>query len=138
MHTDNIRIHSYKHTHTHTRTHMYSHVRTRTRTYILIHTCTHSHMDSLRGLSVKIGTIQRSLAWPLHKDDACKSRSVNEQQTFIHTATRIKDGVVRHANATGAVLTNRISARVGVHIYIYIYRERERCVYTGAHICVYH
>ena len=26
-------------------------------------------MDSLRGSSVKIGTIQRRLAWPLRKDD---------------------------------------------------------------------
>ena len=34
-------------------------------------------MDSLRGSSVKIGTIQRRLAWPLRKDDTHKSRSVN-------------------------------------------------------------
>ena len=27
-------------------------------------------MDSLRGSSVNIGTIQRRLAWPLRKDDA--------------------------------------------------------------------
>ena len=33
--------------------------------------------DSLRGSSVKIGTIQRILAWPLRKDDTHKSRSVN-------------------------------------------------------------
>ena len=33
-------------------------------------------MDSLRGTSVKIGTIQRRLAWPLRKDDTHKSRSV--------------------------------------------------------------
>jgi hypothetical protein len=33
-------------------------------------------LDSLRGSSVKMGTIQRSLAWPLHKDDTHKSRSV--------------------------------------------------------------
>ena len=33
-------------------------------------------MDSLRGSSVKIGTIQRRLAWPLRKDDTHKSRSV--------------------------------------------------------------
>ena len=35
-------------------------------------------VDSLRGSSVKIGTIQRRLAWPLRKDDTHKSRSVNE------------------------------------------------------------
>ena len=34
-------------------------------------------LDSLRGSSVKVGKIQRSLAWPLRKDDARKSRSVN-------------------------------------------------------------
>ena len=34
-------------------------------------------MDSLRGSSVKIGTIQRRLAWPLRKDDTHKSRSGN-------------------------------------------------------------
>ena len=33
--------------------------------------------DSLRGSSVKIGTIQRRLAWPLRKDDTHKSRRVN-------------------------------------------------------------
>jgi hypothetical protein len=33
-------------------------------------------LDCLRGSSVKMGTIQRSLAWPLHKDDTHKSRSV--------------------------------------------------------------
>ena len=36
-----------------------------------------TQMDSLRGSSVKIGTIQRRLAWPLRKDDTHKSRSVN-------------------------------------------------------------
>ena len=38
--------------------------------------------DSLRGSSVKIGTIQRRLAWPLRKDDTHKSRSVNN--FFLH------------------------------------------------------
>lgn len=40
-----------------------------------------SSSDSLRGSSVKIGTIQRRLAWPLRKDDTHKSRSVND---FLH------------------------------------------------------
>ena len=39
--------------------------------------CSPSFSDSLRGSSVKIGTIQRRLAWPLRKDDTHKSRSVN-------------------------------------------------------------
>ena len=34
-------------------------------------------LDSLRGSSVNIGTIQRILAWPLRRDDTHKSRSVN-------------------------------------------------------------
>ena len=33
--------------------------------------------DSLRGSSVKIGTIQRRLAWPLRQDDTHKSRRVD-------------------------------------------------------------
>jgi len=36
-------------------------------------------LDSLRGSSVKIGTIKRRLAWPLCKDDTHKSRSVKMQ-----------------------------------------------------------
>ena len=39
--------------------------------------------DSLRGSSVKIGTIQRRLAWPLRKDDTHKSRSVNNSFVVI-------------------------------------------------------
>ena len=38
--------------------------------------------DSLRGSSVKIGTIQRRLAWPLRKDDTHKSRGVNNLLVF--------------------------------------------------------
>ena len=37
----------------------------------------HQYLDPLRRSSVKIGTIQRRLAWPLRKDDTHKSRSVN-------------------------------------------------------------
>ena len=35
-------------------------------------------MDSFRGTSVKIGTIQRRLAWPLRKDDTHKSRRIDD------------------------------------------------------------
>ena len=35
-------------------------------------------LDSFRGTSVKIGTIQRRLAWPLRKDDTHKSRRVDD------------------------------------------------------------
>ena len=44
-----------------------------------------SLLDSLRGSSVKIGTIQRRLAWPLRKDDTHKSRSVPNFFCCIHT-----------------------------------------------------
>ena len=37
----------------------------------------HPQVDSSRGSSDKIGTIQRRLAWPLRKDDTHKSRSVH-------------------------------------------------------------
>jgi hypothetical protein len=42
-----------------------------------VNSCNFLLLDSLRGSSVKIGTIQRRLAWPLRKDDTHKSRSVN-------------------------------------------------------------
>ena len=44
----------------------------------------HLSLDSLRGSSVKIGTIQRRLAWPLRKDDTHKSRSVNNFLDITH------------------------------------------------------
>ena len=45
-------------------------------------------MDSLRGSSVTIGTIQRILAWPLCKDDTHKSRSVNNLITSDYETRR--------------------------------------------------
>ena len=60
--------------------------------YIYTHTCImftgvvmytnnkqqhNNKLDSLRVSSMTIGTTQRRLAWPLHKDDTRKSRSVN-------------------------------------------------------------
>ena len=41
-------------------------------------------LDSLRGSSVKIGTIQRRLAWPLRKDDTHKARSVTNFLPHLH------------------------------------------------------
>ena len=46
-----------------------------------IQSCT---MDSFRGSSVKIGTIQRRLAWPLRKDDTHKSRRVDDFLLLPH------------------------------------------------------
>ena len=45
--------------------------------YICIYVYIYIYRDSLRGSSVKIGTIQGRLAWPLRKDDTHKSRSAN-------------------------------------------------------------
>ena len=47
----------------------------------------YSELDSLRGSSVKIGTIQRRLAWPLRKDDTHKSRSV---KMYAYSETYLK------------------------------------------------
>jgi len=78
-HTDTLihtQTHRYRHTQTHTDTHRYTQIRNE-----MLHLYQGSHrrlmqLDSLRGSSVKIGTIQRRLAWPLRKDDTHKSRSV--------------------------------------------------------------
>jgi hypothetical protein len=43
--------------------------------FMIYRTGKHVHWDP-HGSSVKIGTIQRRLAWPLRKDDTLKSRSV--------------------------------------------------------------
>ena len=63
--------------------------------------------DSLRGSSVKIGTIQRRLAWPLRKDDTHKSRSVNNffeifieplEMTWYSPGTNSKDAGEEESN----------------------------------------
>ena len=54
-------------------THENAHIHVRIHVYY--HTSYFS--DSLRGSSVRIGTMQRLLAWPLREDDTHKSRSVS-------------------------------------------------------------
>ena len=54
------------------------------------HNSKHYFSDSLRGSSVKIGTIQRRLAWPLRKDDTHKSRSVNIVFLFCPHTTSVR------------------------------------------------
>ena len=51
-------------------------------------------LDPLRRSSVKIGTIQRRLAWPLRKDDTHKSRSVNN---FFHRQCLVHGNLLRSA-----------------------------------------
>ena len=97
--------------------------------------------DSLRGSSVRIGTTQRRLAWPLRKDDTHKSRSANEVNGSY--AVSALGGVVLTCEA-GRLYTESICLYITyyvciyiyiccIHIYIYIYiytytrqRERER------------
>ena len=83
-------------------------------------------MDSLRGSSVKIGTIQRRLAWPLRKDDTHKSRGVNKFFTKliarghcavelaklgnINTINDLADGHTVAEN-TGSLLTSEVKRR---------------------------
>ena len=50
-------------------------------------------LDSFRGSSVKIGTIQRRLAWPLRKDDTHKSRSGNGVYRRSRDASRAALGI---------------------------------------------
>ena len=57
--------------------------------YIYIYTYIHIYVhiwDSLRGSSVKIGTKQRRLAWPLRKDDT--HRIVSRSRDFVSNVER--------------------------------------------------
>ena len=45
-------------------------------------------MDSLRGSSVKIGTMQRRLAWPLCKDDTHKSKPGRDEEAGTMATNR--------------------------------------------------
>ena len=42
-------------------------------------------LDSLRGSSIKLGTMQRRLAWPLRKDDTHTSRSVSNCRCYAQS-----------------------------------------------------
>ena len=47
-----------------------------------------SYSDSLQGSSVKLGTIQIILSWPLRKDDTHTSRSVNNSFFLFQKQTK--------------------------------------------------
>jgi hypothetical protein len=82
--------HTHEHTQTHTHTQTYKPPANPPKDHLIPGTFFSKNMaweaisllDSLRGSSVKIGTIQRRLAWPLRKDDTHKSRSVS---IFCHS-----------------------------------------------------
>ena len=109
----------------------------------------HTVEDSLRGSSVKIGTMQRILAWPLRKDDTHTSRSANgfylpraEPRCGGHAVALPRPRPVlsprHHELRVPAARFRRPAppgASRGVHgtslsLSIYIYREREICMYT--------
>ena len=108
--------------------------------YIYIKLCMKSEAggrDSLRGSSVKIGTIQRRLAWPLRKDDTHKSRSVNNLYMKSEAgglARRPRPGRRRGRRPGGgdrrSLYSNHTYMYIHIYIYICIERERERDIYT--------
>ena len=101
----------------------------------------HLGADSFRGSSVKIGTIQRSFAWPLREDDTRKSRSVNKclyvclKTIAIITLdydvprrgepARLRRGEEEHALPQ--------EARTHVYAYMYMYM----CIYMYIYIYIY-
>ena len=81
--------------------------------------------DSLRGSSVKIGTIQRRLAWPMRKDDTHRSRSVNNKQLFadgVAQAARYPRKQSKHMTRRTTRTTNKPNKHISTqYIYIYTY-----------------
>ena len=74
--------------------------------------------DSLRGSSVRVGTMQRRLAWPLRKDDTHKSKSDDFYKSLRVLAKKIK---AEQGAARAGILLASFSARLSLSIYIYIY-----------------
>ena len=98
-------------------------------------------MDSLRGSSVKIGTIQRILAWPLRKDDTHKSRSVNNfyatcknnklaDGTHNSNSFRSADGRRQYIDCLYIYIYIYTIISLSLYIYIYIYTYTHNCTYT--------
>ena len=74
----------------------------------------HLRLDTVRGSSVTIGTIQRRLAWPLRKDDTHKSISVNNFliELKARTAgTNLRNGQVTSAHSGCAARYTSCSCR---------------------------
>ena len=65
----------------------------------------------IRRGTVKIGTIQRRLAWPLRKDDTHKSRSVNHF-FFSKTQNVHENGRRESSEALDHTILHRISVRI--------------------------
>ena len=81
-------------------------------------------LDSLRGSSVKIGTIQRKLAWPQCKDDTHKSRSVNSffaqpRLSMAGVDSAVQQKIRRHWNDL-ATLTSVVGAPLPPSLTIFL------------------
>ena len=78
-------------------------------------------LDSLRGSSVKHGTIQRILAWPLRKDDTHTSRSVNSCMNDYHLRQAADAEADMGRELCSLLLLIRDPLSLSLSIYIYIY-----------------
>ena len=74
--------------------------------------------EPLRWSSVKIGTIQRRLAWPLRKDDTHKSRSIALLFSHVDCASQpvLTAGVVGTRPHAACKLFTAAKARRGMDI----------------------
>jgi hypothetical protein len=82
-----------------------------------------SLLDLLRESSVKIGTIQRRLAWPLRKDDTHKSRKYHT--FFCSNSTYFRD-----FNLPLSCCARKLSTRFHISLFIIICTPLQRCAST--------
>ena len=75
-------------------------------------------LDPLRRSSVKIGTIQRRLAWPLRKDDTHKSRSVNNFLQHNLILFWVASLLGQLSTRPGCFLADQVSGHRKEHLYV--------------------
>ena len=78
----------------------------------------HVILDPLRRSSVKIGTIQRRLAWPLRKDDTHKSRSVNNFLQHNLILFWVASLLGQLSTRPGCFLADQVSGHRKEHLYV--------------------
>ena len=97
-------------------------------------------LDSLRGSSVRIGTILRRLAWPLRKDDKHKSR-LYHLSLHAGAPTRLQPRRRQDAAAAAAGTYMYVCMYVYIYIYIciciYIYIYTHTCIHIYIYIYTY-
>ena len=96
--------------------------------------CKIPYLDSLRGSSIKFGTIQRKLAWPLRKDDTHKSRSVNSYKENVTCKRKTARTYLHGSGCPAAWLAACLYMNIYIYIYIYIYMCK---YYMYVYMCVY-